>query len=138
MLFRRKAKARHEDTTLGGLLVRAGSITEAQLQAALAVRNSADESRLIGEILVASGAITRAQLEQGLNAQREARGERVDYRSELSRLAATAQARAAQVHARLGEIEALARRIVNGDHPAVTPHGLKLVPRGLPGKGERH
>jgi tetratricopeptide (TPR) repeat protein len=55
---------------LGDILVKAGSITQTQLDAAIAAQNAHREKRL-GELLVAQGAITRAELHDQIRSQIE-------------------------------------------------------------------
>jgi tetratricopeptide (TPR) repeat protein len=55
---------------LGDLLVKAGSITEAQLEAAIAAQTAHRDKRL-GELLIAQGAITRDKLHERIRTQIE-------------------------------------------------------------------
>ena len=55
---------------LGDILVKAGSITQTQLDAAIAAQNAHREKRL-GELLVAQGAITREELHDQIRSQIE-------------------------------------------------------------------
>lgn len=66
------ATIRSNPHPLGALLVRAGKVTEAELERAREQQLKPGEARKLGEILVTHGAITRRELERQVRAQVEA------------------------------------------------------------------
>lgn len=66
------ASIRSNPHPIGQMLVRAGRITEGELNAARAVQRQPGEMRRIGEILVAHGALSARELERQIRSQIEA------------------------------------------------------------------
>ena len=66
------ASIRSNPHPIGQMLVRAGRITESELDAARAVQRQPGEVRRIGEILVAHGALSARELERQIRSQIEA------------------------------------------------------------------
>jgi tetratricopeptide (TPR) repeat protein len=66
------AAIRSNPHPLGQVLLRAGKITEAELERADAIRRQTGEGRRLGEVLVDIGAITRRELERMIQRQIEA------------------------------------------------------------------
>jgi hypothetical protein len=106
-------RRRHlKDSTIGGVLLYLGFITQEQLLDATEVKVNANGEALIGEILVAHGAVTRGQLTRALVLQRDLRGSDVDYVAEARNLIAAVHARTEVVQAKLDDLRITAEEAV--------------------------